>query len=127
MIVLDTCVFIWLGLEQEKLTSAAMSAIQSNRSAISDITFLEIGYLVRKNRLKISCTASDFANLVVDAHDIEVISITPEIAETALGFPEEVNNDPADRIISATAVIHESRLVTSDRNLLKFGQIPTVW
>lgn len=127
MIVLDTCVFIWLGLEQEKLTSNAMSAIRSNRSAISDITFLEIGYLVRKNRLKISCTASDFANLVVEAHDIKVISITPEIVETALNFPEEVNNDPADRIISATAVINESRLVTSDRNLLKAGQIPTVW
>lgn len=127
MIVLDTCVFIWLGLEQEKLTSDAMSAIQANRSAISDITFMEIGYLVRKNRLKISCTASDFANLVVEAHDIEVISITPEIVETALGFPEEVNNDPVDRIISATAVINESQLVTSDRNLLKAGQVPTLW
>ncbi|MCI5197490.1 MAG: PIN domain-containing protein [Candidatus Electrothrix sp. AW5] len=127
MIVLDTCVFIWLGLEQEKLTSDAMSAIQANRSAISDITFLEIGYLVRKNRLKISCTASDFANLVVEAHDIEVISITPEIVETALNFSEEVNNDPADRIISATAVINESQLVTSDRNLLKAGQVPTLW
>ena len=127
MIVLDTCVFIWLGLEQEKLTSAAMSAIQSNRSAISDITFLEIGYLVRKNRLKISCTASDFSNLVIEAHDIEIISMTPEIVETALGLPEEVNNDPADRIISATAVINEFRLVTSDRNLLKVGQIHTIW
>jgi PIN domain nuclease of toxin-antitoxin system len=127
VIVLDTCVFIWLGLEQEKLTSDAMSAIQANRSAISDITFMEIGYLVRKNRLKISCTASDFANLVVEAHDIEVISITPEIVETALGFPEEVNNDPVDRIISATAVINESQLVTSDRNLLKAGQVPTLW
>ncbi|MCI5115706.1 MAG: PIN domain-containing protein [Candidatus Electrothrix sp. AW1] len=127
MIVLDTCVFIWLGLEQEKLTSDAMSAIQANRSAISDITFLEIGYLVRKNRLKISCIASDFANLVVEAHDIGVISITPEIVETALNFSEEVNNDPADRIISATAVINESQLVTSDRNLLKAGQVPTLW
>jgi PIN domain nuclease of toxin-antitoxin system len=127
VIVLDTCVFIWLGLEQEKLTSNAMSAIRSNRSAISDITFLEIGYLVRKNRLKISCTASDFANLVVEAHDIKVISITPEIVETALSFPENVNNDPADRIISATAVINECRLVTSDRNLLKVEQISTIW
>ena len=127
MIILDTCVFIWLGLEQEKLTSDAMSAIQANRLAISDITFLEIGCLVRKNRLNISCTASDFANLVVEAHDIEVISITPEIVEIALGLPQEVNKDPADRIISATAVINESRLVTSDRNLLQAGQIPTVW
>ncbi|MCI5191011.1 MAG: type II toxin-antitoxin system VapC family toxin, partial [Candidatus Electrothrix sp. AS4_5] len=38
-----------------------------------------------------------------------------------------VNNDPADRIISATAVISESQLVTSDRNLLKAGQVPTLW
>lgn len=127
MIVLDTCVFIWLGLEQEKLTSDAMSAIRSNRSAISDITFLEIGYLVRKKRLKISCIASDFSNLVVEAHDIKIISMTPEIVQTALGFPEEINNDPADRIISATAVINEARLVTSDRNLLKAEQIPTIW
>ena len=127
MIILDTCVFIWLGLQQEKLTPDAISAIQSNSLSIADITFLELGYLVRKKRLNISCTVSDFANLVVDAHDIDVISITPEIVETALGFPEEVNNDPADRIISATAVLHESRLVTCDRNLLKAEQIPTIW
>jgi len=127
VIILDTCVFIWLGLEQEKLTSDAMSAIQANRLAISDITFLEIGCLVRKNRLNISCTASDFANLVVEAHDIEVISITPEIVEIALGLPQEVNKDPADRIIVATALSLGATLITKDDRLRRYPHVDTLW
>ena len=127
MIVLDTCAFIWLGIQRDKLTEVAMSAIQTNRLAVSDITFLEIGYLLKKDKLDLPCSGADFSNLVAEANDIEVIPLTPEIVEMALGFSEEVNKDPADRLISATTVLSEAKLVTSDRNLLEVDTIPTVW
>ena len=126
MIVLDTCAFIWLGLKPEKLSPKARSAIQNNPIAISDITFLEIGYLVKKNKLQLSCSGADFANLVVEAHDLQILPITPEIVETALNLPEAVNNDPADRLISATTLVSESTLVTSDQNLLDATVVPTI-
>ena len=41
MIVMDTCAFIWLGLDKEKLSTPAVKAIRSDSLFISDITFLE--------------------------------------------------------------------------------------
>ena len=127
MVILDACAFIWLGLQRNKLSPTAIAAIETSRLAIASITFLEIGYLIRKKRISVSCSGSDFTNLVVEANDIEVIPLTPEIVELALSFPKEVNNDPADRIISATTIIRDANLITSDSNLLSFDDVPTIW
>ena len=37
------------------------------------------------------------------------------------------NKDPADRIISATAVVEKARLVTSDKILRRSKQIAIIW
>jgi PIN domain nuclease of toxin-antitoxin system len=39
------------------------------------------------------------------------------------GFP----SDPADRLITATARVHELTLVTSDRPIRKSGIVRTLW
>jgi PIN domain nuclease of toxin-antitoxin system len=127
MIILDTCVFIWLGIQPDKISKSAKSVIHSNPLAISDITFLEIGYLVKKKKLELSCSGEEFSKLVLQAHDIEVLPLTPEVVETALNFGEEINNDPVDRIICATALAHDAKLVTSDKNILANQVIQTVW
>jgi len=127
MLILDTCAFIYLGLRDEELSTAAREAIAADDLAIADITFLEIGYLVKKDRLALSCPAAEFAHLVVEAHAIAPLALTPEIVATALALPEEVNRDPADRIIAATAIEWRSRVVTADRNLRRANGVPTLW
>jgi PIN domain nuclease of toxin-antitoxin system len=127
MIILDTCAFIWLGLQGDSLSPAAVKAIQSESLAISGITLLEIGYLIRKRKLVVDCTSADFSNLVLEANDVEVIPLTPEIVEKALSLPQEINNDPADRIISATAMLNGAAVVTSDANLRQSDLVDTIW
>jgi PIN domain nuclease of toxin-antitoxin system len=39
----------------------------------------------------------------------------------------DINKDPADRIISATAVVEKAKLVTSDKAIRNFRKIATVW
>ena len=127
MLVLDTCVFIWLGLSPEEISKRAASAIEEDEITISDITFLELGFLVKKGRLSLPCELSEFTDLVMDAHGIVVTGLTGDIVQRAMGLPDDVNQDPADRIISATAICGGWQLATADKNLRKSKSVPTIW
>ena len=131
MILLDTCVIIWDALEKSQLSEKALNAINKadefNALIISDISIWEIAMLIKKERIKIDTTASNLINLYLQTRNISVIQISPEIAELSVNFGEEVNKDPADRVIAATSIIQNAQLVTADKNLIKSKVVETVW
>jgi PIN domain nuclease of toxin-antitoxin system len=49
------------------------------------------------------------------------------IAVQAFELPASSPKDPLDRIIGATALIHDIPLVTADGTIRKSRAIPTVW
>lgn len=83
--------------------------------------------LVHKERIKINTTASNLVNLYLQTRNISVVKISPEIAELSVNFGPEINNDTADRIISATSVIENAQLVTADKNLISSDAVDTLW
>ncbi|MEZ5581467.1 MAG: type II toxin-antitoxin system VapC family toxin [Candidatus Competibacteraceae bacterium] len=131
MILLDTCTIIWDALDQSKLTEKAITAIekadQHNALVISDISIWEISMLVKRGRIVVATTPAHFINLFLESRNISVVSISPEIAELSTNFGPEINNDPADRIIAATSVIHNAQLVTADSSLIKTSLLDTIW
>jgi len=131
MILMDTCAIIWDALEPSKLSDNAISAIEKadrhNALIISDISIWEISMLIKKKRLEIDSTAANFLNLFLQSRNISVQSISPEIAELSVNFGSEINNDPADRIIAATSIIHNAQLVTADQNLCTSELLDTIW
>lgn len=131
MILLDTCAIVWDALEPKNITAKAKKAIDSadkqNALIISDISIWEISILVKKGRIEIDTTPAHFINLYLQARNISVKSISPEIAELSVNFGDEINNDPADRLIAATSIIHNARLVTADSNLRDCDLIDTFW
>lgn len=131
VIVMDTCVIIWDALEPSKLTSTVLAAInqadQQNNLMIADISIWEIAMLIKKGRINIEAKQSHFLNLYLQSRNIIVAPITPQIAEQSVNFDARMNNDPADRIIAATAKIHNACLVTADNNLLSCDFIDTLW
>lgn len=131
MILLDTCAVIWDALDRQQLSTKALNAINKadefNALIISDITIWEIAMLVKKERIKIDTTASNFVNLYLQTRNISVVQISPEIAELSVSFDSEINKDPADRIISATSIIHNAQLVTADQNLISSEIVDTLW
>lgn len=131
MILMDTCAIIWDALEPSKLTEIATSAIEKadkhNALIIADISIWEISMLIKKGRIEVNSTAANFLNLFLQSRNVSVQSISPEIAELSVNFSSEINNDPADRIIAATSIIHNSQLVTSDQNLRASELLDTVW
>ena len=131
VILLDTCAIIWDALDPGKLSAAARSAMdranQHSALIMSDISCWELAMLVSRGRLKISSSSSELLNLYLQSRSIAVQAISPEIAELSVNFDASVSKDPADRIIAATSILHNARLVTADQNLLRNPLLDTVW
>ncbi len=131
MILLDTCAIIWDALQPTMLTESARSAIraadETNSLIVSDISIWEIAMLMKKGRIEINTTPSKFFTLFLQSRSVSVQSILPDIAELSVSFDATMSNDPADRIIAATAIIHNAQLVTADQNLRNNALVNTIW
>ncbi|MCB0082459.1 MAG: type II toxin-antitoxin system VapC family toxin [Caldilineaceae bacterium] len=131
MIVVDTHILIWDALVPERLSPAAKEAIDAANQAtgivVADISLWEIAMLIQKGRIEIQTDCQSFLNLVLQANQIKVRAITPQIASLSTQLPWTVNSDPADRLIAATAIVEGVSLVTADRHLQEAEEVATIW
>ena len=131
MIVADTHVIIWDALKPELLSPRAKKAIrEANRLdgiIFCEISLWEIAMLMKKRRLSVDVNYQEFIRLVSDSNNYIFKGISPQIAELSTHLFSDTNKDPADRIISATAIIEKANLVTSDKILRRSKKIHTIW
>ncbi len=129
MILLDTCSIIWDALDASELSPDARNTIELNERSliICDISIWEIAMLIKRKRLVLDATASGFINLLLQSRNYFIQEITPEIAELAVNFGSEINNDPADRLIAATSILGNAPVVTADENLRDAMVVETIW
>ena len=130
MVLVDTHVVIWLALEPERISKKARIAIEETRRrgdglAISDMTLLEIAMIANKNRITLNSTLESFLS-EVESRFI-VLPISARICVRALGLPANFPNDPADRIIAATALVEGILLVTADAEIQRSKALRTLW
>ncbi len=131
MITMDTCAIIWDALEPRKLSANAKKAIkkadEKNELLLCDISIWEISMLVKRKRIKVDETPANLVRLILDSRNYTVISISPDIAELSVNLDDEINSDPADRIIAATSILKRAPVITSDQNLRDATIVETVW
>jgi PIN domain nuclease of toxin-antitoxin system len=131
MIVADTQVIIWDALKPELLSPRAKKAIrEANRQdgiIFCEISLWEIAMLMKKRRLSVDVNYQEFIRLVSDSNNYIFKGISPQIAELSTHLFSTANKDPADRIISATAIIEKANLVTSDKILRRSKKLHTIW
>jgi len=58
---------------------------------------------------------------------IQFLPVTNSIAFKSVNLPLPLHPDPADRIIIATAISVGAPLVTSDKKLLSYSPVKTIW
>lgn len=127
-LLLDTHVWIWLSIEHNtSLSRRAKKAIDSeNQKWISAISCWELAKLAEKKRIGFSIPTLTWIRRSLNEYEIRIADLSPEIAvESTLlrGF----HKDPADQIIAATSRILGIPLITSDKKMLEFSDVETVW
>lgn len=131
MITVDTCAIIWDALEPRKLSAKAKKAIkkadEQNELLLCDISIWEISMLVKRKRIEVDETPANLLKLIMGSRNYTVINISPEIAELSVNLEDEINTDPADRIIAATSILKLAPVVTSDKKMRHATILETVW
>ena len=131
MIVVDTHIIIWNALKPEMLSRRAEKAISAANNSdgiiFCDISLWEIAMLMHKGRLNMDVEYLEFIKLVLESNNYVNRGITPEIAGLSVRLFSDNNKDPADRIIAATSIIENAKLITADKKLRQSKKLTTIW
>lgn len=131
MIVLDTHVLVWFVSSPDKLSRNAQKRIKEeikkNEILVSSISVWEIFMLIKKERIKLSMHPDTWLAKVESLPFIQFIPVDNRIASQSINLPEPLHNDPADRIIIATALSHGALLITRDRRILNYSHLSSLW
>jgi PIN domain nuclease of toxin-antitoxin system len=124
MILLDTCALLWT-MNLDTILPIARKEISRAASVgglyVSPVSAWEIGLLVRRGRLELQVAAESYIDQVFRLPGVRVAALTPGIAVRSSYLPGDLHEDPADRLLVATAIIMGLKLITRDRRLLDYG------
>ena len=131
MIVLDTHTWLWWVSNPENISPPARkiidNTVENDEILISSISAWEIALLVAKGRLQLTIEVSDWIAKSERLPFVKFIPIDNAIAVKSVSLPKPLHNDPADRIIVATATIVGASLVTKDERILNYPHVKTIW
>ena len=128
-LLLDTHVLVrWL-TQSRRLPRTQLGALEravqsSVPIAFSAITLIEIGMLSDRGKLDFSRGLEECFELLQASPLFKIFPLTYAVA--AEGSNLASLKDPADRIIVATARVHNLRLVTSDQRIIESNLVPVI-
>lgn len=131
MIVLDTHVWVLFVSNPELLSKRAKrsldAAMEEKGILIYSISTWEVALLVAKKRLRLTLGVTDWIAKSEALPFITFIPVDNAVAIKSVNLPQPLHNDPADRIIIATAISMGAPLVTKDEKILKYPHVQTIW
>ena len=126
-LVLDTHVWIWLESDPDRLGESARSRIEqaarSGRLWVSVMSVWEIGMLVAKDRIRLSMPVDEWVRQASVTPGMQMLGVTPEIALESTRLPDTPHSDPVDRLLIASARVHNLALVTADEKILAYADL----
>jgi len=125
MILLDTHVWIWWLLGQGPLTDQERETLDEHAKnaeiAISAASIWEAEMLQRSGRISLEPDFKSWVRLATKKSICKVIPIDTDVILTQDSLPINFPDDPADRLIVATALYKEYPLATKDEVLQDLG------
>ena len=127
LILLDTHVWIWAVDRSPRLSKSHRDLLNefAERLAISVVSCWEVAMLEWKRRITLSQPLDTWFKRAISDSAIAVLPLSPEIAGEAYKLPSPFHDDPADRMIVATARIEDALLLTEDKKILKYPHVVT--
>jgi PIN domain nuclease of toxin-antitoxin system len=120
-LLLDTCAVLWLAKGSE-IAPAARDALTKQNLHVSPITAWEIANLVRKSRLALTMPVASWFRQTLGKMAAGTPELSPETLVNSCELPGTPPNDPADRIIIATARDNNFTVVTRDERILEYSR-----
>ena len=127
-VLLDTHVWIWAVEKPENLgrrTTALLEAT-GNSLAVSTMAVLEIARLVFLRRVQLGEKAAEWIADAQRALNVMFMDVTADVATEAYDLPGSFHKDPVDRVLVATARLHDLTLVTADDLILGYRHLKSV-
>jgi len=131
LIVLDTHAWVWWIASPERLSPSAKQRIDDEAEKtpilISSISAWEVALLVKKGRLELTMDVEEWIARSESLPALRFVPVDNRIAILSNHLPGDLHEDPADRIITATALTLGATLVTRDRKLQDYPHLETFW
>ncbi len=138
MILLDTHAWIWWLAQPESLSDAAYAAVGRAVAtwevgsggaglAVSSISVWELAMLVERGRLELTTTPTEWVERCESLPFLSFVPVDNRVALRSVSLAPSFHADPADRVIVATALVHDMTLVTKDERIRGYGLVPTIW
>lgn len=131
VIVLDTHAWVWRVSDPVLLSAEARGlieqAVEAESVHISCISAWEVAMLVDRGRLELTMAVEDW---VANSESLPFFNFVPfanTIALKSVALPGPLHQDPADRIIIATAMALGATLVTRDEKIRAYPHVKAVW
>ena len=124
-VLMDTHVWIWSQESPEEIGTNALSILsnEENELFISPISSLEIARLAWGGRLTLAGRLQTWISESMQALLAHTAPLTHEIAVEAYDLPGKFHGDPADRMLVATAVVHDLTLMTADERIIAYPHL----
>ena len=123
--LLDTNALIWIGTEA-RLEAGAVQALNiaaqdGTPVTVSPYSAWEIGLLTARNRIRLPSEPATWFKTILKAGKLKLAPLTPDILIASSFLPGTPPNDPADRIIIASARSTDTTIITRDRLILAYA------
>ena len=119
-LLLDTHIFLWSMLEPERLSKKVAGELQKQENQLwfSPINSWEIMLLEKKGKIILDPDPASWLREAFKRVPVKEARINHEIAiqSCLIKLPHQ---DPADRLLAATAVIYGLTLVTADTRIIQ--------
>jgi PIN domain nuclease of toxin-antitoxin system len=131
VIVLDTHVWVWYVDDPTQLSAPARTsidqALREKAVLISSISVWEVALLVVSGRLELTIDVHDWIAKCEALPSFTFVPVDNAIFLKSVFLSAQLHNDPADRIIIATALMRGVPVVTKDRRIRKYAKVQSIW
>ena len=130
MILLDTHTWIWAYSAEKLLSPKAKKLIKNtpvDQRAIASISIWEFAMMCCRGRINVKVTPEQWLNNAIHKTGIQIFDLRAGVALESCSLPGKFHKDPADRIIVATARIHNLTLITKDQKIIDYPHVEAVW
>jgi len=129
-LLVDTHILIWLAEVAAELASASVARLEdatlADGLAVSAISFWEVAMLQERQRITLSLPVQRWRDIVLETSGFIESPLSGEIAIESVTLPGKFHNDPADRMLIATARLNGWTLATRDEKILSYGNAGNV-